>query len=204
MNLGERLKKLRGDENQTVFGSRFGASRNTIMRYESGERTPDADFAAAVCKYYSVNPSWFLLGEGPIYRDGAGYEVSTSLAETPADYITKEPGASEGLDGVKRSRKSPSQGGDFHLSMGDSMELLVNIHKSGNNVLIRAINANLMAFNEAIENRGRADIAINAISELREQMKVINGEIADLRQENQDLRQKILSRDDRESGEAVG
>lgn len=199
MNLGERIKKLRGDENQTGFGSRFGASRNTIMRYESGERTPDAEFIAAVCKHYGVNPSWFLLGEGPIYRNG----------ETPADYITKGPVASEGLgvtnpDGAKRSRKSPSLGGDFHLSMGDSMELLVNIHKSGNNVLIRAINANLMAFNEAIENRGRADIAINAISELREQMKVINGEIADLRQENQDLRQKILSRDEREPGEAVG
>lgn len=203
MNLGERLKKLRGDENQTTFGSRFGASRNTVMRYESGERTPDAEFIAALCKHYSVNPSWLLLGEGSIYLSGDIGGVSTERAEAPAGYITKEPVASEGLD-VATSRNSLPQGGDFHLSMGDSMELLVNIHKSGNNVLIRAINANLMAFNEAIENRGRAEIAINAISEFREQMRVMNGEIADLRQENQDLRQKILSRDDREQGEAVG
>lgn len=202
MNLGERLKKLRGDENQTTFGSRFGASRNTVMRYESGERTPDAAFIAALCKHYGVNPSWLLLGEGSLSLRGDNGEASTSLAEAPAGYVIKEPVASDGLDVA--TKKSPHQGGDFHLSMGDSMELLVNIHKSGNNVLIRAINANLMAFNEAIENRGRAEIAINAISELREQMRVINGEIADLRQENQDLRQKILSRDDREQGEAAG
>ena len=202
MGLGERLKELRGEQSVAEFCRQFGIHRNTLPRYESGERTPDADFIAALCKHYSVNPSWLLLGEGPVYLSGDNGEVSTSLAEAPAGHIIKEPVASDGLDVA--TRKGLPQGGDFHLSMGDSMELLVNIHKSGNNVLIRAINANLMALNEAIENRGRADIAINAISELREQMRVINGDIADMRQENQDLRQKILSRDDREQGEAAG
>ena len=88
--------------------------------------------------------------------------------------------------------------------MGDSMELLVNIHKSGNNVLIRAINANLMAFNEAIENRERAETTINAIAEMREQMKAMDGKISILEQENQDLQRKLLSRGDREQKESAG
>lgn len=105
---------------------------------------------------------------------------------------------------AEQPAKETAKAGDFYLSMGDSMELLVNIHKSGNNILIRAINANLMAFNEAIENRERSETTINAIREMREQMLVIKGDLATLRQENQEMRQKLLSRGDREQNEAAG
>ena len=62
--IGEKLKKLRGSETQTIFGARFGISRNTVMRYESGERQPDAGFIAAICKEYGINAHWLITGEG--------------------------------------------------------------------------------------------------------------------------------------------
>ncbi|KAB2888880.1 MAG: helix-turn-helix transcriptional regulator [Desulfobulbaceae bacterium] len=66
MTLAERLRSLRGDTSTADFCRRFGIHRNTLPRYESGERTPDADFLEAICRAYNVNPSWLLLGEGPM------------------------------------------------------------------------------------------------------------------------------------------
>ena len=105
---------------------------------------------------------------------------------------------------VESSVKAAVGVGDFHLSMGDSMELLVNIHKSGNNVLIRAINANLMAFNEAIENRERAETTYNAIHEMKDRLNMVEGEVVKLREENLVLQRKLLSRGDREQQESAG
>jgi transcriptional regulator with XRE-family HTH domain len=64
--LGERIKKIRADETQASFGDHFGVSRNTILRYESGQNDPPADFIAALCKHYRINPSWLLMGEEPM------------------------------------------------------------------------------------------------------------------------------------------
>lgn len=69
MGLGERLKELRGEQSVAEFCRQFGIHRNTLPRYEDGKRTPDADFIAALCKHYNVNPAWLLLGEGLMRKD---------------------------------------------------------------------------------------------------------------------------------------
>jgi len=61
--IGERIKQLRGKEPQELFAKRFGVSRSTILRYESGGRDPDAGFLIALCRTYNVSANWLLLGE---------------------------------------------------------------------------------------------------------------------------------------------
>ncbi|OGQ85993.1 MAG: hypothetical protein A2512_08960 [Deltaproteobacteria bacterium RIFOXYD12_FULL_56_24] len=154
---------------------------------------------------------WHEIGGDtlPEPQTAAEKQLSTALAGLKTRYEAAELGrlAAEQQANelaVGPAAKAAGGTGDFHLSMGDSMELLVNIHKSGNNILIRAINANLMAFNEAIENRTRSETTINAIREMREQMNVMQGDLATLRQENQELQRKLLSRGDREQEKAAG
>lgn len=266
MGLGDRIKFLRGHENQTDFGTRFGASRNTVMRYENETSQPDASFLVALCEHYDVGPNWLLLGEGemrvePRHRETAvdmakdlllgdqdaarrrrakikEVGVSMRAAVETANQVWQEIGGDKlpeprteaekqlttALAGLRARYEAAELGrlaveqqadklassapampwDDFHLGMGDSMELLVNIHKSGNQVLIRAINANLLAFNEAIENRERSETTINAIRDMKDRMVSLEEEMAKLRAENLVLHQKLLhGRDEEPEAAAV-
>ncbi|OGQ86875.1 MAG: hypothetical protein A2512_04755 [Deltaproteobacteria bacterium RIFOXYD12_FULL_56_24] len=220
MKLGDRIKQIRGVMSQKDFGALFGITANTLRRYELDENPPDADFISALCKHYETDANWLLFGLGHPPFKGLAQRAAEGLysePERPKGLAQQAVEESMGLNQPKRPRglaqrifeDGPDADGamacgDFHLSMGDSMELLVNIHKSGNNILIRAINANLMAFNEAIENRARSETTINAIREMREQMNVMQEDLATLRQENQELQRKLLSRGDREQQESAG
>jgi len=72
MSLGERIKKLRGDESREDFGRKFGKNRNTILRYENNTNPPDAAFIEHICCEYKVSADWLIYGidsrlkEGPI------------------------------------------------------------------------------------------------------------------------------------------
>ena len=77
--IGERIKQLRGKERQELFAERFGVSRSTILRYESGYRDPDASFIIALCREYNVSANWLLFGEG--YKNvGPTYDNSNSAS----------------------------------------------------------------------------------------------------------------------------
>lgn len=65
MELGDRIREIRGKTNITSFCNQFGIHRNTLPRYESGERLPDAGFLKSLCEAYSLHADWLLLGEGP-------------------------------------------------------------------------------------------------------------------------------------------
>lgn len=191
MDIGERIQKIRDDVAREKFAPALGISKNTLVNYEKCVSAPTSDFLNKLLVLYpDISPTWLLTGEGYMYRgEHAG---GTSAVEEESG------GECSGL---------PARGGEgeFHLGMGDSIELLVNIHKSGNNVLIRAINANLMAFNEAIENRHRAEAALHSIAEIQEQINIMKGEMNSLRQANQELQRKLLLMGGfNENQEAVG
>lgn len=77
MSLADRIKTLRGDISIAEFCRQTNIHRNTLPRYESGERLPDSDFLEAVCNSYNINPAWLLTGEGPMYnRQGKGVHRS--------------------------------------------------------------------------------------------------------------------------------
>ena len=56
----------------TAFAARFGIHRNTLPRYESGERSPTADFLLALCTEYNIQPNWLLLGREPKHWEDTG------------------------------------------------------------------------------------------------------------------------------------
>lgn len=41
--LGGRIRQMRGDTSQVEFAKQLGIGRTTLIRYESGERVPDAE-----------------------------------------------------------------------------------------------------------------------------------------------------------------
>ncbi len=49
---------------QQQFAQRLGVSRNTLVRYEKGDRIPDATFLAQVISEFGIDANWLLLGVG--------------------------------------------------------------------------------------------------------------------------------------------
>lgn len=68
--IGGRIRMVRGDIRQPDFATRLGVDKNTVGRYERGERQPDADFLRKLCAL-GYNGHWLLTGEGPRLSDGS-------------------------------------------------------------------------------------------------------------------------------------
>lgn len=68
MALSERIRAVRGQTAAAEFCRVIDVHRNTLARYEAGERLPDSAFLEAVCKEFSINPEWLLTGEGPMHK----------------------------------------------------------------------------------------------------------------------------------------
>lgn len=159
--ISERIKLLRGKEAIATFAKAMGIHRNTLPRYESGERTPDGDFLARLCSKSGVEPAWLLLGEGPM-RKGQE-DQSPATAESSPQYSGQLP--------------------DDDIGLGESVELLAKIYNSGNNVLVRAIAANLHAFSEAVDNKALAAKTITMMDEMNKRMLAQENELAAMKKE---------------------
>jgi len=64
MEIGARIRSIRGDMTQKDFGDRLGVGRTSVVRYEAGERTPDAEFIAKAYSVLGIDPIWLLTGAG--------------------------------------------------------------------------------------------------------------------------------------------
>ncbi len=64
--LTERLKKIIQDSGLPLsrFAQQTGVSKNTLINYRDGATSPSSEFLEAVCREFSVNPCWLLMGEG--------------------------------------------------------------------------------------------------------------------------------------------
>jgi len=85
MNIGDRLKALRGGLSQDEFSQRIGFHKNTIGNYERGERTPDVDFLRAVCEKLDISSEWLLWGKGSMHRGEATPAAAPATAQPPAE-----------------------------------------------------------------------------------------------------------------------
>jgi transcriptional regulator with XRE-family HTH domain len=61
-SVGERVKSVRGELSQEAFAKLLNISRNSLIRYESGERVPDAELLVKLNVLYNVQPLWLLTG----------------------------------------------------------------------------------------------------------------------------------------------
>jgi transcriptional regulator with XRE-family HTH domain len=62
--IGERLKKARGDVSQAKITKRYGLGKNTLSNYETGVTAPKLDFLMQFIQDFNLDANWLLLGEG--------------------------------------------------------------------------------------------------------------------------------------------
>ena len=61
----KRLKSLRGNNSQKAVAKEIGTDQQTLSRYETGDRTPDAEMLLRIADYYNVSTD-YLLGRTEI------------------------------------------------------------------------------------------------------------------------------------------
>lgn len=64
VEIGRRLKEVRGKLTQADFADQLGIARQSIRRYEMGERLPDALTLFRIMSKFGADPAWILTGEG--------------------------------------------------------------------------------------------------------------------------------------------
>lgn len=74
MRFGARLKQVRGELSQKDFAARLGVYWNSYARYEREERDMDAQLVAKICRDFSIDPRWLLLGEGDMRLGDGPFE----------------------------------------------------------------------------------------------------------------------------------
>ena len=64
IDVGERLRQIRGGMSQEEFASRLQVSKRTIINYEGGQRFPEANVLRALSKEFAVDLDWVFSGLG--------------------------------------------------------------------------------------------------------------------------------------------
>ena len=71
MDIGTRIKLVRGGQTRESFARRLGIHPQTLYRYESGGRSVDAELIMKICQECSTSSEWLIFGTGPMYTDTA-------------------------------------------------------------------------------------------------------------------------------------
>ena len=72
MDIGERIKFIRGKMSQKEFAAKIGSGQRSIHDWEAGKASPGARALAGIHKAFKVNVHWLLTGEGdPYLTDGS-------------------------------------------------------------------------------------------------------------------------------------
>jgi hypothetical protein len=132
IDIASRLQELVDEYaggNAKLFAKQAGIVSVTFYNYLKG-RQPNAEALANICITYKVNLNWLVTGTG-------------------SEKITFE-----GEDSQKQPVSPHSEAVPFDsLGIVEGMSLLTKIYSAADPVYIRAINANLMAFSDAVESK---------------------------------------------------
>lgn len=64
---GREIKRIRGDLTQQKFANLMGVGKNTVIRYESNERIPDANFLYKLHSIFGADPTRVVLGRDSVH-----------------------------------------------------------------------------------------------------------------------------------------
>ena len=188
--LGERIAQARGGKTQVLFANELGVNKNTLLGYEKGRVVPDILTIKKICSLCHVNWDWLVNAEGPMHSDEG--RVAGEIPPPQA-----------GLAAPLADRQ-PAQDTFDSLGMAEGMGLLAQIYGSADNIYIRAINANLMAFADAVKTKARSILLEQTIQQMQaqmlkmqEQLNELKKEVLCLRNENSELKREL--RADRKS-----
>lgn len=74
--LGERIRELRGRRTRERFATELGIHKNTLARYEQGERLPDAELLQRLCSLCGVSADWLIHDPDlPVAPPGEGWRL---------------------------------------------------------------------------------------------------------------------------------
>lgn len=90
-----------------------GISEGSISEYTRGKSKPSLDQLIRIAEQTKANPNWLLTGEGPMFRDGNGGQVSENSEVIYIPRLEVEASAGEGtvVHGEELREKRP-----FHRS----------------------------------------------------------------------------------------
>lgn len=180
-NIGDRLRLARGENTQPVLAKLLGVNKNTILRYEKGLSAPDIVTVRKICYLTGVSLDWLVYGKGPMWlsdiQEGEAKDTHTDQAMRPEDAFDS-------------------------LDMAEGIGLLAEIYRSKDNIYIRAINANLLAFSDAVKTKAKmADMAERMqeqFAKMEEKLNALEREVVRLRHENGELKRELRARSDRD------
>jgi transcriptional regulator with XRE-family HTH domain len=92
MEIGKRIRQIRGEKSRKAFGQLIGIVENTLRNYEEGRAFPNSDVLAHICRIFSIDPFWLLLGDDEHTRS-AGLKTGNEfpLPEGAEGGINEEP-----------------------------------------------------------------------------------------------------------------
>jgi len=113
-----------------------------------------------------------------------------------------DPSGEKGQSSPADTKASPTPEDDFDsLGMAEGMGLLAKIYSSGDRIYVRAINANLMAFADAVETKAKAILLEQTIQQMQvqimrmsEELQELKQEVGRLRHENGELKRELRAR----------
>lgn len=169
MNFCDRVKEVRGALTQKKFAEKLGVHTNTVSRWERGEQTPDQKDLCNILEIFKdVSPEWLLTGVGS--KEKFDKTVQVSKNDTETIFRQQQPSSDEAI--LFDS-----------LGMVEGMGLLTKIYSSADPVYIRAINANLMAFADAVENKIVAKDTEKRLQELEADLAQMKNYIIEMRRQ---------------------
>ena len=62
--IGDRIVQVRGKLTQYAFAKSIQIAKITLLRYEKGERVPDAETIARICENHHIDYTWLITGKG--------------------------------------------------------------------------------------------------------------------------------------------
>lgn len=91
IEIGERVKQVRGTLNQRDFAEKLGVSKGSISQIEQGKAMPGGEFLLRIHAAFGVDVTWLLTGMGsqPAVTAASAQTVSAEEACRPytvADY----------------------------------------------------------------------------------------------------------------------
>lgn len=170
----DRVKKIideqcRGSFDE--FARRVGINKGTIHTWKS--HGPKPAILKRIKEEFGVNPDWILWGDGtPYYKMGYSPSDPSVLKESAGDkdlfgrteYVQAGgKNHSVTLFGEQRDGRDNDPDSNGRDPFMHDLEMLKSIHDSGNQMLIRAIHSNLVAFSSAALSEHRSHTTIAAL-----------------------------------------
>lgn len=117
--IGARIREVRGGATQQQFAALLDVGRVSVARYETGERTPDAEFIVRLWLRCDIDPMWLLIGvptnpaeNVPLEQPPKKLPLSPQEAEL-LDLYRRGDDSGRGLilKVAKHAAENPTQGG---------------------------------------------------------------------------------------------